>query len=97
LSVFGTKFLLATDGSPESVHAARMVTELSSKLGPEMHLVYVEPTPSVYGMPERAVYAPGIQSCLETPSCCRRCPTPVLSCGRRAGPPKRSSSTLADS
>jgi nucleotide-binding universal stress UspA family protein len=57
--------LLATDGSPESVHAARMATELSNKLGPEMHLVYVEPTPGVYGIPEHAVYGPDAQSHLE--------------------------------
>jgi nucleotide-binding universal stress UspA family protein len=57
--------LLATDGSPESGRAARVATELSSKLGPELHLVYVEPTPSVYGIPERAVYAPDTQNHLE--------------------------------
>jgi nucleotide-binding universal stress UspA family protein len=57
--------LLATDGSPESGRAARVATELSSKVGPEMHLVYVEPTPSVYGIPERAVYAPDTQNHLE--------------------------------
>jgi nucleotide-binding universal stress UspA family protein len=57
--------LLATDGSPESGRAARVATELSSKLGPEMHLVYVEPTPSVYGIPERALYAPDTQNHLE--------------------------------
>jgi nucleotide-binding universal stress UspA family protein len=65
LSAFGTKVLLATDGSPESGRAARVATELSSKLGPEMHLIYVEPTPSVYGIPERAVYAPDTQNHLE--------------------------------
>jgi nucleotide-binding universal stress UspA family protein len=65
LSVFGTKVLLATDGSPEVVRAARMATELSNKLGPEMHLVYVEPTPGVYGLPERAIYAPDTQNHLE--------------------------------
>ena len=65
MSAFGTKVLLATDGSPESGRAARVATELSSKLGPEMHLVYVEPTPSVYGIPERAVYAPDTQNHLE--------------------------------
>jgi nucleotide-binding universal stress UspA family protein len=65
LSAFGTKVLLATDGSPESGSAARVATELSSKLGPEMHLVYVEPTPSVYGIPERALYAPDTQNHLE--------------------------------
>lgn len=65
LSVFGTKFLLATDGSPESVRAARMATELSNKLGSEMHLVYVEPMPDVYGIPERVIYASDIQNHLE--------------------------------
>ena len=57
--------MLATDGSPESVRAARMAAELSSKLGSEMHLVYVEPTPGVYGIPERAIYAPDTRNYLE--------------------------------
>jgi nucleotide-binding universal stress UspA family protein len=65
LSVFGSKVLLATDGSPESGRAARVATELSSKLGPEIHLVYVEPMSGVYGIPERAVYAPDTQNHLE--------------------------------
>jgi nucleotide-binding universal stress UspA family protein len=65
LSVFGTRVLLATDGSPESVRAARMATELSNKLGSEMHLVYVEPMPDVYGLPERVLYAPDTQNYLE--------------------------------
>ena len=65
MSAFGTKVLLATDGSSESGRAARVATELSSKVGLEMHLVYVEPTPSVYGIPERAVYAPDTQNHLE--------------------------------
>lgn len=65
MSVFGTRVLLATDGSPESGRAARMATELSNKLGSEMHLVYVEPMPSVYGVPERAIYAPDTQNYLE--------------------------------
>jgi nucleotide-binding universal stress UspA family protein len=42
-----------------------MATELSSQLGSEMHLVYVEPMPGVYGIPERAVYAPDIQNHLK--------------------------------
>jgi nucleotide-binding universal stress UspA family protein len=63
--VFGERVLLATDGSPEAVRAARMAAELSNKLGPEMHLVYVEPTPGVYGLPERAIYAPDTQNHLE--------------------------------
>lgn len=57
--------MLATDGSPESGRAARMVTELSNRLGSEMHLVYVEPMPSVYGVPECAIYAPDTQNYLE--------------------------------
>ncbi len=57
--------MLATDGSPESGRAARMATELSNRLGSEMHLVYVEPMPSVYGVPERAIYAPDTQNYLE--------------------------------
>ncbi len=65
MSVFGNKVLLATDGSPESGRAAHMATELFSKLGSEMHLVYVEPMPGVYGIPERAVYARDIQNHLK--------------------------------
>jgi len=42
-----------------------MATELSNRLGSEMHLVYVEPMPSVYGVPERAIYAPDTQNYLE--------------------------------
>ena len=57
--------MLATDGSPESSRAVRVTTELSSKLGSEMHLVYVEPMPGVYSIPERAVYAPDAQNFLE--------------------------------
>ena len=63
--MFGSKVLLATDGSPESGRAARVATELSSKLGPEIHLVYVEPMSGVYGIPERAVYALDTQNHLE--------------------------------
>lgn len=57
--------MLATDGSPESVRAARMATELSNKLSSEMHLIYVEPMLGVYGVPERAIYAPDTQNYLE--------------------------------
>jgi len=46
-----------------------MATELSSKLGSEMHLVYVEPTLGVYGIPERAIYAPDTQNYLEEVEC----------------------------
>jgi nucleotide-binding universal stress UspA family protein len=42
-----------------------MAVELSNKLGSELHLVYVEPMPGVYGIPERAVYAPDTQNYLE--------------------------------
>ena len=66
MSVFGTRILVATDGSPESVRAARTATELSNKLGPELHVVYVEPTPAMYGIPERAIYFPDIQDHLRT-------------------------------
>jgi nucleotide-binding universal stress UspA family protein len=66
MSVFGTRILVATDGSPESVRAARTATELSNKLGLELHVVYVEPTPDVYGIPERAIYFPETQDYLRT-------------------------------
>lgn len=57
--------MLATDGSPEAARAARMAVELSNTLGSEIHLVYVEPTPGVYGIPERAIYVPDTQNHLE--------------------------------
>lgn len=53
--MFPTKILLATDGSPESAHAARMAVMLSKKLGAEMHVVYVGHVPNVFGAPESAV------------------------------------------
>ena len=66
MSVFGTRVLLATDGSPESVHAARMATELSNKLGPEMHpRLRGAYTWCVRHTQERAVYGPDTQNHLE--------------------------------
>ena len=44
MSIFPTKFLLATDGSEESNLAARATVELSKATGSEVHIVYVIPT-----------------------------------------------------
>jgi hypothetical protein len=46
MSPFASVTLLATDGSREAEHAARMAGELSRTLGSELHAVYVEPMPA---------------------------------------------------
>ena len=50
--MFPTKILLATDGSEEAIRAARVATTLSEKLDSELHVVYVEPLPDPYAVPE---------------------------------------------
>lgn len=57
--------MLVTDGSPESDRAVHMATALSSNLASELHLNYMEPLSGVYGIPERAIYAPDTQNNLE--------------------------------
>src|SRR3712207_4955816 len=54
--MFPTKILLATDGSEEAIRAARMATEFSGKLDSELHVVYVEPLPDPYAVPEPLTY-----------------------------------------
>ncbi len=56
--MFPTKILLATDGSEESAHAARMAAALSGKTGSELHVVYVEPLPHPYSLSEATIYYP---------------------------------------
>jgi len=56
--MFPTKILLATDGSPEAMRAARAAVELAERLDSELHVVYVEPLPSPYAFPESAVFDP---------------------------------------
>ena len=56
--MFPTKILLATDGSPEAMRAARAAVELTERTGSELHAVHVAPMPSIHAIPERAAYAP---------------------------------------
>jgi nucleotide-binding universal stress UspA family protein len=44
MSIYPTKFLLATDGSEDGNLAARATVELSKATGSEVHIVYVIPT-----------------------------------------------------
>jgi nucleotide-binding universal stress UspA family protein len=57
-AMFPTKVLLATDGSGEAAHAARMAATLSEKTGSELHVVYVEPLPHPYALSEATIYYP---------------------------------------
>ncbi len=54
--MFPTNILLATDGSTEAIRAARMAITLSEKLDSELHVVYVEPLPDPYAVPEHLTY-----------------------------------------
>ena len=56
--MFPTKILLATDGSEEAAHAARMAAALSEKTGSELHVVYVEHLPHPYALSEATIYYP---------------------------------------
>ena len=59
--MFGTKVLLATDGSRESGRAARMAVGLANGLGLELHAVYVASIPSVYALSETAILDPEVR------------------------------------
>ena len=59
--MFGTKVLLATDGSPESGRAARMAVGLANGLGLELHAVHVASIPSVYALSETAILDPEVR------------------------------------
>jgi nucleotide-binding universal stress UspA family protein len=48
MNAFPPRMLLATDGSAEAERAARMAVRLSTRLGSELHVVYVEPVPEAY-------------------------------------------------
>src|SRR3712207_4330975 len=56
--MFPTKILLATDGSEEATRAARMAIMLSERLDSELHVVYVEPLPDPFAVPEYLTYHP---------------------------------------
>ena len=43
MSIFPTKILLATDGSPEAGLAAHTAAQIADETGSELHLVYVRP------------------------------------------------------
>src|SRR5687767_5148290 len=58
MSMFPTRILVATDGSPEAERATRAAVELAGKTGSELHVVYAAPMPSIHAMPEWAVYLP---------------------------------------
>lgn len=58
MSMFPTKILLATDGSPEADRALRAAVELSEKTGSDLYIVHAAPMPSIHAMPERAAYVP---------------------------------------
>ena len=61
MSVFGGRFLLATDGSPEAERALGIAAMLSEKLGAELHLVCVEPMPDPYSWPEARMMSPELR------------------------------------
>ena len=54
----GKVVLLATDGSRESSRAARMAVTLAEKLGTELHVVHVGPTPEEYIDPRLSIPEP---------------------------------------
>jgi nucleotide-binding universal stress UspA family protein len=60
MSLFPTRGLLATDGSPEAERAARVAAELSGETGSELHVVHARPVPGAYAFSEAAAYAPEV-------------------------------------
>lgn len=59
MSIFPTKILLATDGSPEAILAAQSAAHIARETGSELHIVYVRPRkvplhPGDYVGPEMA-------------------------------------------
>ena len=60
--VFPTKILLGMDGSGESRDAARLATKLADGLDSELHLIHVEPIPSIYAYPEVVVHNPDLRA-----------------------------------
>jgi nucleotide-binding universal stress UspA family protein len=61
VSVFGSRILLATDGSPEAERALGVAEMLSEKLGAELHLVSVEPMPDPLSWPEARTMSPELR------------------------------------
>jgi len=43
MSIFPTKILVATDGSPEATRAAHTAAQIADETGSELHIVYVRP------------------------------------------------------
>ena len=43
MSIFPTKILVATDGSPEATRAAHTAAQIAHETGSELHIVYVRP------------------------------------------------------
>jgi nucleotide-binding universal stress UspA family protein len=43
MSIFPTKILVATDGSPEAALAAQTAAQIADETGSELHIVYVHP------------------------------------------------------
>jgi nucleotide-binding universal stress UspA family protein len=58
--MFPTKIVLTTDGSEEARRVAGLAVNLAEGLDSELHLVHVEPVPSVYTLPESAIYDPDL-------------------------------------
>jgi nucleotide-binding universal stress UspA family protein len=44
MTIFPTKILVATDGSPEAALAAQTAAHIADETGSELHVVYVRPT-----------------------------------------------------
>jgi nucleotide-binding universal stress UspA family protein len=61
VSVFGSRILLATDGSPEAERALGVAEMLSEKLGAELHLVSVEPMPVPLSWAEARFISPDLR------------------------------------
>jgi nucleotide-binding universal stress UspA family protein len=57
MSLFPTRMLLATDGSPEAERAAGVAAELSGKTGSELHVAHVRPVPGAFAFSEAGAYA----------------------------------------
>ena len=60
MGVLAGRVLLATDGSAEAEHAARLAATISRGIGAELHVVHVRPAPNVFAAPESAIYAPDV-------------------------------------
>ena len=59
--MFGTKVLLATDGSRKSGRAARLAVGWRTGSAWKLHAVYVASIPSVYALSEAAILDPKVR------------------------------------